>query len=129
MTKFNVKYVNSSESFDARQIRTQIAQIEKAQALRQERLSSLKKMAGYARSKGISVSEMNKLTKQNFSDNQKNLKALNNIVKTDAFKKTEAASKARSSKIKFKNISGRGGGGGGLKMPQEYAKPSLFRKN
>ena len=25
--------------------------------------------------------------------------------------------------------SGRGGGGGGIKMPQEYAKPSLFRKN
>ena len=48
--------------------------------------------------------------------------------KTDAFKKAEASAKARSSKIKFKNISGKGGGGS-MKMPQEYAKPSLFRKN
>ena len=128
MTKFNVKYVNSSESFDARQIRTQIAQIEKEQALRKKRLSSVKKMGDYAKSKGISVSEMTKLTRQNFSDNQKNLKALYNIVKTDAFKKAEAAAKARSSKIKFRNISGKGGGGS-MKMPQEYAKPSLFRKN
>ena len=126
--KFDVKFVNSSESLDARQIRTQIAQIEKAQALRKERLGSLKKMADYAKSKGISVSEMNKLTKQNFTDNQKNLKALNNIVKTDAFKKAEAAFKAKASKIKFKNISGKGGGGS-MKMPQEYAKTSLFRKN
>ena len=38
MTKFNVKYVNSSESFDARKIRQQIAHIEKRQALRKERL-------------------------------------------------------------------------------------------
>jgi|TARA_B100000035_G_scaffold309643_1_gene316137 hypothetical protein len=129
MTKFNVKYVNSSESFDARQIRTQIAQIKKEQALRQERLNSVQKMGDYAKSKGVSFSYMNKLTKQNFSDNQKNLKALNNIVNTDAFKKAETASKARSSKIKFRNISGRGGGGGGLKMPQEYAKKTLFRKN
>lgn len=129
MTKFNVKYVNSSESFDARKIRQQIAHIEQSQALRKERLNSVKKMGDYAKSKGVSFSYMNKLTKQNFSDNQKNLKALNNIVKTDAFKKAEAASKARASKIKFKNISGRGGGGGGLKMPQEYARKTLFRKS
>ena len=129
MTKFNVKYVNSSESFDARQIRTQIAQIEREQALRQERLNSVQKMGDYAKSKGVSFSYMNKLTKQNFSDNQKNLKALNNIVKTDAFKKAESDFKKKTSRIKFKNISGRGGGGGGFKMPQEYAKKTLFRKS
>ena len=125
--KFDVKFVNSSESLDARQIRTQIAQIEKAQALRKERLGSLKKMINYAKSKGISVSEMNKLTKQNFTNNQKNLKALNNIVETDAFKKAEAAFKTKTSKIKFKNISGKGGGGS-MKMPQEYSKRSLLKK-
>ena len=129
MTKFNVKYVNSSESFDARQIRQQIAQIKEAQSLRQERLNSSSKMNSYAKSKGISVSEMTKLTKQNFSDNQKNLKALNNIVNTDAFKKAESDFKKKTSRIKFKSISGKGGGGGGLKMPQEYAKKTLFRKN
>ena len=33
-------------------------------------------------------------------------------------------------KIKLKKLSLRGrGGGGSMKMPQEYAKPSLFRKN
>lgn len=85
-------------------------------------------MASYAKSKGVSVSEMTNLTKQNFSDNKKNLKALSEIVKTDSFKKAEAESKRKSSKIKFKNISGKGGGGS-MKMPQEYAKPSLFRKH
>ena len=129
MAKFNVKYVNSSESFDARQIRQQIAQIQEAQSLRQERLNSSSKMNSYAKSKGISVSEMTKLTKQNFSDNQKNLKALNNIVNTDAFKKAESDFKKKTSRIKFKNISGKGGGGGGLKMPQEYTRKTLFRKN
>ena len=129
MTKFNVKYVNSSESFDVRQIRQQIAQIQEAQSLRKERLNSSSKMNSYAKSKGISVSEMTKLIKQNFSDNQKNLKALNNIVNTDAFKKAESDFKKKTSRIKFKSISGRGGGGGGLKMPQEYAKKTLFRKN
>ena len=126
--KFDVKFVNSSESLDVRQIRTQIEQIQKAQVLRQERLRSLTKMASYAKSKGVSVSEMTNLTKQNFSDNKKNLKALSEIVKTDSFKKAEANSKSKSSKIKFKNISGKGGGGS-MKMPQEYAKPSLFRKH
>jgi DNA-binding PucR family transcriptional regulator len=129
MTKFNVKYVNSSESFDVRQIRQQIAQIQEAQSLRKERLNSSSKMNSYAKSKGISVSEMTKLIKQNFSDNQKNLKALNNIVNTDAFKKAESDFKKKTSRIKFKSISGKGGGGGGLKMPQEYAKKTLFRKN
>lgn len=126
--KFDVKFVNSSESLGVRQIRTQIEQIQKAQVLRQERLRSLTKMASYAKSKGVSVSEMTNLTKQNFSDNKKNLKALSEIVKTDSFKKAEAESKRKSSKIKFKNISGKGGGGS-MKMPQEYAKPSLFRKH
>ena len=107
--KFDVTLSGFSKSLDVRQVRQQIASIKEAQLLRQKRLNSLTAMSNYAKSKGISVSEMTSLTKENLAENKKNLQALNKITKTDRFKKAEVEFKKKTSKIKFKNISGGGG--------------------
>tara|TARA_R100000329_G_C7570563_1_gene201954 strand:+ start:410 stop:790 length:381 start_codon:yes stop_codon:yes gene_type:complete len=107
--KFDVTLSGFSKSLDVRQVRQQIAEIKKAQLLRQKRLRSLIAMSNYAKSKGVSVSEMTSLTKENLSENKKNLQALNKIAETDRFKKAEVEFKKKTSKIKFKNISGGGG--------------------
>ena len=107
--KFDVTLSGFSKSLDVRQLRQQIASIKEAQLLRQKRLNSLTAMSNYAKSKGISVSEMTSLTKENLAENKKNLQALNKITKTDRFKKAEVEFKKKTSKIKFKNISGGGG--------------------
>jgi replication initiation and membrane attachment protein DnaB len=112
MEKFKVTLGSETKSYNVREIRTLIERTEIEQAKRKERLDSKQKMAAYAKDKGISTSEMQKLTRENYSNNQKYLKTLKFVSSTDQFKKAEAASKAKSKSLfsKAKDLSPRGGG-------------------
>lgn len=112
MEKFKVTLGSETKSYNVREIRTLIEQTKIEQAKRKERLDSKQKMAAYAKDRGISTSEMQKLTKENYSNNQKYLKTLKSVSSTNQFKKAEAASKAKSKSLfsKAKDLSPRGGG-------------------
>jgi len=133
MAKFKVTLSDGTSEYDVRQIRTMINRIQVEQAKRKERLDSSKKMTAYAKDKGVSAAEMKKLTAENYANNQKNLKTLNKVAGTDAFKSAESAlkSKAKSLFSGAKDLSPKGGGGGGsIKSPDETARPrmSLLKK-
>ena len=83
--KFDVTLSGFSKSLDVRQVRQQIAEIKKAQLLRQKRLRSLIAMSNYAKSKGVSVSEMTSLTKENLSENKRRFFILNVFISLPLF--------------------------------------------
>jgi len=115
VTKINVTLSGLSKSFSsARELLTTISQIREAQSIRQARLSSAKKMSSYAKSKGISTSEMSSLTKGNFSRNRRNLEKLESIANTKDFQERLKAEKLKAKSL-FKNskdLSSRSAGGG-----------------
>jgi len=129
--KIEVKLSGFSKSFrNARQLLTEISQIKAEQAKRQQRLSSSSAMNSYAKSKGISTAEMSSLTKSNFSENQKNLKKLENIASTKDFKKRLELErgKAKSLFSKSRDLSGGGKAAAAIDSQRGGVSKSLLAK-
>ena len=93
---------------DIRKLIVEQKRIQTEQTARKKRLDDPKKMEAYAKDKGISVEEMQNLTRTNYDNNQPRLEQLDTYINSEEgkarVKEAEEKSKAAQKRMKFTNI-------------------------
>jgi hypothetical protein len=95
------------QNTDIRKLVTEQKRIEREQKPRKQRLDNPKKMKTYAKQKGVSLTEMQKLTQENYDNNQSRLDRLDTYINSEEGKSRLQEAKTKTTKaqkrIKFKD--------------------------
>ena len=90
---------------NTRKIKADYNRTIKEQVKRKDLLDNPNKLKKYAKDKGISTNQMLNLIQNNYKNNIEVEKNLKKLISDDSFKEAEKNLKARSKKIKFKDVS------------------------